>query len=73
MMATISARRGESGTALEHLRQAVSLNPDNRSLARQDPELEPLRDHPDFRAVTEPPADPTARQAPTRPRPKPRR
>jgi tetratricopeptide (TPR) repeat protein len=74
MMATISARRGDAGTAVDHLRQAVSLNPENRSLARQDPELEALRDDAGFRSIVESPAgDFAARAAAARPRPKPRR
>jgi hypothetical protein len=51
----------------------VSLNPDNRSLARQDPELETLREQADFRAMTDLPADAASRQAPPRTRPKTRR
>lgn len=43
MMAVAATRRAEPERALEHLRQAVALNPENRALARQDPELEPLR------------------------------
>ena len=43
MMAVATARRAEPERALEHLRQAVALNPENRALARQDPELEWLR------------------------------
>jgi Tfp pilus assembly protein PilF len=73
MMAVVVARRGDGAGALEHLRQAVSLNPENRSLARQDPELEPLRDDPAFKAIVEAP-DTAARAAvPQRPRVKPRR
>jgi hypothetical protein len=74
MMAVVAARRGDGG-ALDHLRQAVTLNPENRSLARQDPELESLRDDPGFRAIVEvSAADAAARPAvPSRPRVKPRR
>jgi len=43
MMAVATARRGDAERSFEHLRQAVALNPENRSLARQDPELESLR------------------------------
>jgi tetratricopeptide (TPR) repeat protein len=43
MMAVATARRSEPGRALEHLRQAVALNAENRSLAKQDPELDSLR------------------------------
>jgi len=74
MMAVISTRRGDPAGAFEHLRQAVSLNPENRSLARQDPELEGLRDDPTFKSVVEAPAgESAARAAAQRPRPKPRR
>jgi len=70
MMAVASARRNDTAAALDHLRQAVSLNPENRSLARQDPDLEALRDEPAFRAAIEaPPADGgSARPAAFRPR-----
>src|SRR5262245_40139491 len=70
MMAVVSVRRGDLGGALERLRQAVSLNPENRSLARQDPELESLRDDPTFRAIVESAASDAAARpaAPQRPR-----
>jgi tetratricopeptide (TPR) repeat protein len=69
MMAVASARRSDSASALEHLRQAVALNPENRSLARQDPDLEDLRDEPAFKAALETPASEAAgRTAPVRPR-----
>ena len=64
--------------AVEHLRRAVALNPENRSIARQDPELDSLRDAPAFKAALETapaegaaarPAAAAARLA----RPKPRR
>lgn len=53
MMAVASARREDAVVALEHLRQAVTLNPENRSLARQDPDLDALRDAPAFREALE--------------------
>jgi len=70
MMAVASARRNDSAAALEHLRHAVALNPENRSLARQDPDLEGLRDEPAFKAALETPASEAAagRPAPVRPR-----
>jgi Tfp pilus assembly protein PilF len=74
MMAVLVSRRGDAGVALEHLRQAVSLNPENRSLARQDPELDALREEPGFKAIVEAPAaDAAARPAAQRPRVKTRR
>jgi hypothetical protein len=50
-MSVALASRGDSGQALEHLRQAISLNPENRALARQDPDLEPLRGIEEFREI----------------------
>jgi hypothetical protein len=73
MMAVVSARRTDPSGALDHLRRAVSLNPENRSLARQDPELDALREDAAFRAIVDTPADAAARAVPPRPRVKPRR
>ena len=67
MMAAALAARGQQPEALEHLRQAVSLNPENRSLARQDPDLEPIRELDGFREALEAPP------AAARPRPRRRR
>ena len=64
MMAVVSARRNDGAAALDHLRHAVSLNPENRSLARQDPDLDALRDEPAFKAALEAPA---AESIPARP------
>lgn len=70
MMAVATARRGDAAAALDHLRQAVSLNPENRSLARQDTELDTLRDQAAFKNVLDSPVAPehTAGKAPVRPR-----
>ena len=58
MMAVASAQRQDTATALEHLRRAVSLNPENRSRARQDPDLDGIRDDAGFRgALDTPPAE----------------
>ncbi len=74
MLAVISTRRNDVAAALEHLRQAVSLNPENRPLARQDPELEPLRNEAAFKSIVEAPvADQSGRVVAPRPRPKNRR
>jgi tetratricopeptide (TPR) repeat protein len=56
IMSVALASKGDSGQALEHLRQAISLNPENRSLARQDPDLEPIRDIEEFRDLLDAPA-----------------
>jgi tetratricopeptide (TPR) repeat protein len=65
IMAVALTQRGQSSEALEHLRRAVTLNPENRALARQDPDLELLRDQEAFRDVLD--------SASGRRRPRPRR
>ena len=64
MMAVATARRSDFERALEHLQRAVALNQENRSLARQDPELEPLRSLPAFAEAIE--IGPAASAAPDR-------
>jgi len=56
IMSVALASKGDAAKALEHLRRAIALNPENRALARQDPDLEPLRGHDDFRDLTDAPA-----------------
>jgi len=60
MMAVASVRRNDQDAALDHLHQAVSLNPENRGLARQDPDLDALRDLPGFRTALDVPMAETA-------------
>lgn len=67
IMAVALSMRGRPEDALEHLRQAIALNPENRALARQDPDLELLRQHGEFRAVLDTAPDDGRR------RPRPRR
>jgi tetratricopeptide (TPR) repeat protein len=59
MLAVAHTQRGEFTEAVAHLERAVALNPENRSLARQDEDLEPLRDDDAFRSALE--APPAAR------------
>ncbi|MEO6237512.1 MAG: tetratricopeptide repeat protein [Vicinamibacterales bacterium] len=79
MMAVAVSRRGDISGALDHLRRAVALNPENRSIARQDPEFDSLREAAGFRAALEtPPAEGGSSLRPAAPvlralRPKPRR
>jgi tetratricopeptide (TPR) repeat protein len=49
IMAVALAEHGDSDDALEHLRQAIAINPENRSTARQDPDLSALRELAAFR------------------------
>ena len=61
-MAVALGMRNRSDEALEHLRQAIALNPENRSLARQDPDLDILRDHERFRDALDTPPAPNRRR-----------
>jgi tetratricopeptide (TPR) repeat protein len=54
MAATLSLR-GRQDEALEHLERSIALNPENRSQARQDPDLENIRRHERFRATIDAP------------------
>jgi Tfp pilus assembly protein PilF len=64
MMAVAMTRRQDAPAALEHLRRAIMFNAENRGLAKQDPDLEPLRESDGFRAVLE---TPSVRQTTARP------
>src|SRR2546422_663669 len=67
MLAVAHAQRDEHAEAVAHLERAIALNPENRALARTDPDLEPLRDDEAFRAALE--APPTTMRPPDRRRP----
>ena len=56
MLAVAHAQRDEPAEAVAHLERAIALNPENRGLARHDPDLEPLHDDDAFRAALEAPA-----------------
>jgi tetratricopeptide (TPR) repeat protein len=62
IMAVALGMRNRADEALEHLRQAIALNPDNRSLARQDPDLDTVRDHDRFRDALDTPPAPNRRR-----------
>ncbi len=70
MLAVAHAQRGELAEAVAHVERAIALNPDNRALARTDPDLDPLRDDESFRAAVEAPpqARLESRRRPVRPR-----
>jgi tetratricopeptide (TPR) repeat protein len=53
MLAVAHAQRGEHTEAIAHLERAIALNPENRALARRDPDLEALRQDESFRATLE--------------------
>jgi tetratricopeptide (TPR) repeat protein len=56
MLAVAHAQRDEHAEAVAHLERAIALNPENRALARTDPDLEPLRDDESFRTALEAPS-----------------
>jgi tetratricopeptide (TPR) repeat protein len=58
MLAVAHAQRDEHAEAVAHLERAIALNPENRALARTDPDLEPLREDEAFRAALEAPPSP---------------
>jgi tetratricopeptide (TPR) repeat protein len=53
MLAVAHTQRGEHAEAIAHLERAIALNPENRALARRDPDLEPLRQDETIRATLE--------------------
>lgn len=53
IMAAALSLRGRSDEALQHLQRSISLNPENRSQARQDPDLDNIRQHQGFRTALE--------------------
>src|SRR4029078_7466921 len=60
MLAVAHAQRDEPAEAVAHLERAIALNPENRALARTDPDLAPLRDDDDFRVTVATPSAPRA-------------
>ena len=69
MLAVAHAQRGEPAEAIAHLERAIALNPENRGLAKSDPDLEPLRGDDAFRAALDTPSLPRAdRRRPIRTR-----
>jgi tetratricopeptide (TPR) repeat protein len=62
IMAVALGMRNRTDEAIEHLQQAIALNPENRSLAKQDPDLETLRDHDRFRTALDTPPVPHRRR-----------
>ena len=69
MLAVAHAQRGELAEAVAHVERAIAMNPENRALARTDPDLDPLRGDDTFTAALEaPPMMRPERRRPLRPR-----
>ena len=62
IMAVALGMRNRGDEAIEHLQQAIALNPENRGLAKQDPDLDSLRDHDRFRDALDTPPAPNRRR-----------
>jgi tetratricopeptide (TPR) repeat protein len=56
MLAVVLTLKAQPDEALSHLRQAIDLNAENRYLASQDVDLEPLRQVAGFSALLEAPS-----------------
>jgi tetratricopeptide (TPR) repeat protein len=60
MLAVAHAQRQELAEAMAHLERAVALNPENRAIARHDPDLDPLRGDEAFRSALDTTTPPRA-------------
>jgi tetratricopeptide (TPR) repeat protein len=67
MLAVAHAQRGEHAEAIAHLERAIAINPENRALARRDPDLDPISDDEAFRNAVESPASQRLEPRPRRP------
>jgi tetratricopeptide (TPR) repeat protein len=63
IMAVALGMRNRADEAIEHLQQAIALNPENRGLAKQDPDLDSIRDHGRFRDALETAPAPNRRRS----------
>ena len=54
MLAVAHAQRGEHAESIAHLERSIALNPENRALARRDPDLNPLHGDEAFHNALEP-------------------
>lgn len=51
MLGVAHAQRGEHAEAVAHIQRAIAINPENRAMARRDPDLEPIREDDAFRGA----------------------
>jgi tetratricopeptide (TPR) repeat protein len=68
MLASVLALRDEFDNAVPHLLRAIALNPENRAMARHDPDLAPLRQYDSVRAALEAASPARAERRKTPPR-----
>ena len=63
IMAVALTATGRRNEAIDHLRRSIALNAGNRTQARQDPDLDGLRRHPEFQSALDTPAAPPRKAA----------
>lgn len=56
IMAATLSQRGRREEALRHLQRSIALNAENRSQARQDPDMDNIREHPGFQLALDTPS-----------------
>jgi len=61
LLAVAHAGLGDADAAIPHLHEAIELNPENRFLAAQDADLDPIRAHTAFVALLDSPPPPRRR------------
>jgi tetratricopeptide (TPR) repeat protein len=66
MLAVAHAQRGELAEALAHLERSITMNPENRALARRDPDMDPLADDDAFQAILDAPSSGHERRRPAK-------
>ncbi len=70
MLGVAHALKGDYAGAVRHLSRAMALNPENRDLARKEPDLEALRHTDDMRQLLASPPAPIPRRTPRVARPR---
>ena len=62
LLAVAYAQTADDLQTLTHLRRAIEIGPENRSVARQEPDFDALRNNQEFRQLLDPPPTPAGRR-----------
>ena len=62
LLAVAYAQKADNVQTLTHLRRAIEIGPENRSIARQESDFDAMRTHEEFRRLLEPPPTPAGRR-----------
>lgn len=62
MLAVAYAQKADAVRTLTHLRRAIEIGPESRSIARQESDFDTMRDNEEFRRLLEPPPTPAGRR-----------